>query len=114
MRILAWSPVWLPLLLIESWAAWEIWLRNSGADLGFGSGAPGAIHFLAILVIFFTCIALGLWAGRGCYLLARYWNKKLTEADAREYARDYGKPTFQELRDSNERMTSTHPRGDMK
>ncbi len=106
MRILAWSPVWLPLLLIESWATWEIWLRSSGADLGFGSGAPGAIHFLAILVIFFTCIALGLWAGRGSYLLARHWDKKLDEAEERGRMKYGGAPNYSELARRAEQMDS--------
>ena len=108
MKILAWSPVWLPLFLIESWAVWELWF-NKGDHLGFGSGAPGVIHFAAILVVFFTCIAIVALIGRGLYKLARYWDRKLREADAREYARDYGKPTFRDLAKKAERMDATGP-----
>ena len=79
MKILAWSPVWLPILLIESWAIWELWF-NMGDHLGFGSGAPGVIHFVAILVMFFTSVAIAAFLARQLHRLALYWDRKLDGA----------------------------------
>ena len=78
-RILAWSPVWGPLSLLESWAIGELWF-NQAAHTVIGNGI---VHFMALLTLLFTAVVIILLIGRALYRLAQRWDETAVNEDLR-------------------------------
>ena len=79
-----------------------------------GGGSAGIVHFMAILVIFFTALFGVILAGRALYHLAQKWDEVAVNEGIKTAGRRAEFKELQRKADMMDRATESRPVGDMK